>query len=53
MAIIIERSKKQQLIYDMQKRVKEVREKGARPTIVLCLEALLYLLEKEEEAGWG
>ena len=48
MAVIPEFTRKEQLIRDCKDRIKEVQEKGTRPTIVLVLEALVYLLEKSE-----
>jgi len=50
-AVIIEKSPKEDLVHRINCRLKQVRDKGASPTILLCLEALLYLLESENNAG--
>jgi hypothetical protein len=45
-AVIVDRNPKEDLIHRINQRLKLVKDKGASPTILLCLEALLFLLEE-------
>lgn len=53
MALVNQLSEREQLIKECRDRIRDVESKGNRPTILLVLQCLEFLLRKKRNGGVG